>query len=97
VSNFSSGSFKSEMAEYMAQANINVETLSAPAGLVGVDFSDHLNYWHFGYDAIMITDTAFYRNLNYHQITDTIDTLDFEMMRDTVRGIAYGVYWVGSR
>ncbi len=92
VSNFKSGSLKSYMAEFMAKAKIKVETLSAPSWLVGVDFSDHLNYWNFGYNAIMITDTAFYRNPNYHQKTDTIETLDFNKMKETVRGISYGLY-----
>ncbi len=64
-------------------------TLKAPSFLTGVDFSDHMNYWKFNYDAIMITDTSFYRNQNYHSATDTIDTLDFERMAEVVRG----VYW----
>jgi hypothetical protein len=42
--------------------------------------SNHYNYWQAGYPAIMITDTSFLRNPNYHQATDTIDTLDFERM-----------------
>lgn len=29
--------------------------------------SDHLNYWKFEFPAVMITDTAFLRNPNYHQ------------------------------
>jgi hypothetical protein len=46
--------------------------------------SDHLNYWKFGYPAVMINDTAFIRNPNYHQLSDTIDTLDFEKMAEVV-------------
>ncbi|MEM7103274.1 MAG: M28 family peptidase [Bacteroidota bacterium] len=50
----------------------------------GVDslagLSDQRNYWKFGFDACMINDTSFIRNPNYHSITDTIDTLDFEKM-----------------
>ena len=75
----------------MKKAHIAVESLSAPAALVGVDFSDRSNYWNFGYDAIMITDTAFYRNPHYHQMTDTIDTLDFKKMAHVVDGVYYGV------
>lgn len=47
----------------------------APAWLPGIDFSDHLNYWHFGYPALLLTDTAFYRNAHYHEQTDTLDRL----------------------
>ena len=38
----------------------------APAFVQGVDWSDHLNYWNAGYDAVMVTDTAFLRNRNHH-------------------------------
>jgi hypothetical protein len=34
----------------------------------------------------MITDSAFYRNHNYHQVTDTVDTLDFSRMAEVVKG-----------
>jgi len=37
--------------------------VGAPASL-GVDRSDHLNYWANGFPALMITDTAFLRNPN---------------------------------
>ncbi len=73
--------------EYKENTNLPCETLVAPQGLKGVDFSDHLNYWIFGYKAIMITDTAFYRNKNYHETSDTIDTLDFQRMSETIKGI----------
>lgn len=59
---------------------ITTKSLAAPLKIEGIDFSDHLNYWHFGYDAIMITDTAFYRNKNYHRPTDTLDSLDIGKM-----------------
>ncbi len=39
--------------------------------------SDHAPFWDMGYQALMVTDTANFRNPNYHQPTDTIDTLDF--------------------
>jgi hypothetical protein len=36
---------------------------------------------------VMITDTAFYRNPNYHTENDTIDTLDFNTMADLLKGL----------
>ena len=68
-------------------SNIGVYSINAPTIIPGVDYSDHRNYWHFGYQAVMITDTAFYRNPNYHRRTDTIDTLDFEKMYQVINGI----------
>jgi hypothetical protein len=97
VSNLTSGGLKSQIAKYMSIAEIDVETLTAPSFLVGVDFSDHLNYWHFGYDAVMVTDTAFYRNPNYHEKTDTIATLDFESMSEVIRGVFFAVYQLASK
>lgn len=61
-----------------------VHSISAPRSLPGIDFSDHLNYWAQGYPAIMITDTAFYRNDRYHTERDTPDTLDYERMAQAV-------------
>lgn len=59
---------------------ITTKKFIGPQGLEGVDFSDHLNYWKYGYSALMITDTAFYRNKNYHETTDTLETLDISRM-----------------
>ncbi|OGS27055.1 MAG: peptidase M28 [Elusimicrobia bacterium RIFOXYB2_FULL_48_7] len=66
---------------------MGVESLSAPSWLPGTDFSDHLNYWKYGYKAVMVTDTAFFRNPNYHNSTDTIETLNFDKMSEVVKGI----------
>ena len=57
-----------------------VYSINAPRLLPGVDFSDHRNYWDAGYPAVMITDTAFYRNRNYHTSRDTPDLLDYRRM-----------------
>ncbi len=57
-------------------------TLSSPDLIEGIQFSDHRNYSPFGYTSLMLTDTAFYRNKNYHQVTDTPDTLNYEKMAD---------------
>jgi hypothetical protein len=66
-----------------------IESINAPASMPGIDFSDHLNYWLYHYEAIMITNTAFYRNRNYHQITDTPETLNYEKMAEVVEGVIY--------
>ncbi len=58
----------------------------------GVDFSDHLPYWNVGYPAVMITDTAFYRNLAYHTEGDTPDRLDYDKMAGVVLGVYQAVH-----
>jgi len=64
-----------------------VYSINAPRFVPGVDFSDHRNYWEAGYHAVMITDTAFYRNKNYHTVQDTPDTLDYQRMAMVVQGV----------
>jgi Zn-dependent M28 family amino/carboxypeptidase len=68
---------------------VPVETLAAPAIVPGVGLSDHASFWKEGYPAIMITDTAFYRNPNYHQATDTIDTLNYQTMAELLKGLIH--------
>jgi len=61
-----------------------VYSINAPGWMPGVDFSDHLNYWQAGYPAVMVTDTAFYRNKNYHTPRDTPEKLDYNRMAQVV-------------
>jgi len=91
VSNISSRSLGSVLQSHMEKADIEVQRLVSPSSLPGVDFSDHLNYWKFDYPAVMITDTAFFRNKNYHKPTDTIDTINFTKMKEVIRGAFYGI------
>ena len=64
-----------------------VYSINAPSSVPGMDFSDQLNYWGAGYDAVMITDTAFFRNQNYHTVYDTPDKLDYKRMAMVVEGV----------
>lgn len=64
-----------------------VISINAPTFVHGLDFSDHRNYWQQGFPALMITDTAFFRNNNYHQLTDTADTLDYIRMAQVVQAV----------
>jgi hypothetical protein len=42
--------------------------------------SDHVNFWAAGLPAIQVTNTANFRNPNYHRPTDTSDTLDYDTL-----------------
>ncbi len=88
VNKFTSGHFaRSFSRKYKSKASIRTKKFKAPKVLRGIDFSDHLNYWKFGFSALMITDTAFYRNHNYHQKTDTLETLDLKRMAEVIDGV----------
>lgn len=68
-------------------AEIETKGFKGPKWITGIDFSDHLNYWKFGFPALMITDTAFYRNKNYHTPDDTIEKLNLEKMAEVINGV----------
>jgi len=61
-----------------AFGNCPVPTL--PLVMPEMRLSDQLCYWDEGYPALMLTDTALFRNPNYHKHTDTVETLDFQAM-----------------
>jgi len=70
-----------------AASPLPVHSINALASIEGIDYSDHYNYWKNGYDAVMITDTAFNRNRNYHTERDTFDRLDYHRMAMVVQGV----------
>src|SRR5207244_3343795 len=49
--------------------------------------SDHAAFWHHGYPAVMLTDTANFRNPHYHQPTDTFETLNLAFMEQVARAV----------
>lgn len=50
-------------------------------------FSDHASFWNQGYPALMLTDTAMFRNPHYHSHRDRYETLDFNFMTDVARAV----------
>ncbi|RCH55231.1 peptidase M28 [Mucilaginibacter hurinus] len=87
VRKFGSGKFAKEFCKQFKSAAIKTKKFTGPEMLPGIDFSDHLNYWKFGFSALMITDTSFYRNKNYHEVTDTLETLDIFRMGKVIDGV----------
>ena len=72
---------------YNKSTNIDAYSINSPTFVTGIDFSDHRNYWHHGYPAVMVTDTAFFRNQHYHKKSDTFDRLNYTAMAEVVHGI----------
>lgn len=87
VSDFGSRRFLGPIRNALKR-RLPCRTLAGPRKLPGLAFSDHRNFWKAGYKAVMITDTAFFRNPNYHEATDTPQTLDYEKMAAVVAGLA---------
>jgi len=90
VGNFGSSKYVSFLKKGIKKHSaIDVRSLTAPQYFGGISLSDNSSFWHHGYRAVMVTDTSFFRNRNYHQETDTIDTLNFEAMAEVVKGLHY--------
>jgi len=88
VSRWDQGNWISEVKAGMQGAtDLPVYSFRGPAAISGVDFSDHRNYWPHGIPAAMVTNTAFYRNKNYHTEHDTHERLDYRRMGKVVVGV----------
>jgi Zn-dependent M28 family amino/carboxypeptidase len=77
--------------------DLPVESISTFSIIPGIDFSDHRSFWKFGYNALMVTDTAFYRNPNYHGIGDLPETLDYKRMTEVVLGLKSAIEKLAKR
>ncbi|WP_243286435.1 M28 family peptidase [Geothrix terrae] len=74
-----------------------VVSMNGPRWIPGMDFSDHYPYWDQGFTAVMLTDTAFYRNRDYHTDHDTADRLDYLRMAQVVQGVHAAVTRLAMR
>jgi hypothetical protein len=91
VGNFSSRALtRSLVQSFRGNPGLPVVSLSVPFNgwpLPAVRLSDHASFWDHGYRAVMITDTAFFRNPHYHLPSDTLDKLDFRFMAELVESL----------
>jgi Zn-dependent M28 family amino/carboxypeptidase len=58
--------------------------------------SDHASFWDAGWPALMVTDTAFFRNPHYHLPSDRIETLDFGFMAELVESLELAIEVLGE-
>ncbi len=97
VGNMRSKSFTQMISkEFRKAVDLPAVTLNAPAIVMGIDFSDHWSFNKFKYPALMVTDTAFYRNPHYHALSDLPDSLDYERMAKVTSGLASAIAAWGS-
>ena len=59
--------------------------------------SDHAAFWDQGFPAVMLTDTANFRNPHYHRPTDTIDTLNLEFLTNVTNAVTAAVRHLAGR
>ena len=91
VGNFKSGGFaKALFKAFQNNPELPVIKLKIPFNgriLPAVRLSDHASFWDQGFKAVMITDTAFFRNPNYHRASDTMEKLDYRFMAELVESL----------
>jgi hypothetical protein len=72
---------------FRAHASVPSEGGALPEEVTGVAWSDQWAFWQFGYEAVMVTDTALFRNPTYHSDADTPETLDYDRFALVVDGL----------
>jgi len=94
VGNRYTGSLGKELTDIARSMKLNlpIKNLKIPLGLEerlpglsNTRRSDHYPFWKKKLPAVMLTDTAEFRNANYHRRTDTPDTLNYSGMAQVVR------------
>jgi len=84
------------ISSFRSSTDFPSEGISAPGWITGMGWSDQWSFWQEGFQAIMITDTAFFRNRNYHMKSDTPDTLSYDRMSRVVVGVSEVVSFIAN-
>ena len=71
-------------------------SICLPEKISEIRLSDNSSFWDQGYPALMLTDTSFLRNPNYHRATDTPDTLDYKRMTEVTLGVASALRYLAG-
>jgi len=70
-----------------ATGALPVHSFRGPGALQGIRWSDHDSFRRLGMPAVLVTDTAFLRNTDYHTAQDTPEKLDYERMARVVTAL----------
>lgn len=100
----SNGRSEQVMRSFLAHARSHVPDLALvpyKAPLSGyfipeTRFSDHASFWKYGYPALMLTDTAMFRNPHYHTKHDRFETLDFTFMGNVTKAVVSVIAALGE-
>jgi len=72
---------------FRAASDFPLEHIATLRAVPGVSWSDHRAFWRCRYRALMVTDTAFYRNPDYHTPRDTPDRLAYPAFARATAGL----------
>ena len=93
IGNQPSGLFTARLTEAM-RPSVPVIPLIVPGNgelLPDTRRSDHTAFWEGGFPAVMVTDTANFRNPHYHRSTDTIETINLPFLSSVADAITTAV------
>jgi hypothetical protein len=89
IGDYHSGHYTNQIRRIINRyTKVPCRSLVAPGFIFGISLSDHRNYWKYNMKALMITDTALFRNHNYHSPDDKPETLDYFKMAEVVKGVS---------
>ena len=91
VGNGKSGKFSRDLFnEFQGNPDLPAVKLTVPFNgriLPSIRLSDHASFWDQGFKAVMVTDSAFFRNPYYHLPSDTMEKLDYRFMAELVESL----------
>lgn len=97
VGNTSSRSLvRRSIATFRGAVPFPSEGAAMPGFVTGVGWSDQWSFWQVGYPGVMVTDTAPFRNPNYHRASDRPETLDYGRLSRVVEGLTAVVKQLAS-
>lgn len=99
IGNVQSQAFTGSVAKSM-QSHLPIVPLVVPGNgekLPDTRRSDHTSFWEQGFPAVMLTDTANFRNPHYHRPTDTLETLNLDFMASVAAGVTAAVMALSSQ
>jgi hypothetical protein len=89
VSNRQSARFlRRAVRAFRRRGRVASEGVAAPESIRDIGRSDHWSFWQFDYPAIMVTDTANFRYVHYHEESDTPDKIAWDDYARAVSGVA---------
>jgi len=98
ASNTASGSLLRRCVDvFRKHATIPSEGAALPEAIPGIAWSDQWSYWRHGVPAVMVTDTALFRNPHYHTAHDTPEMLDYDRLARVVDGLVAVVEELAAR
>jgi hypothetical protein len=69
----------------------------APGFIPGIDWSDHWSFANYGYPALMVTDTAYFRDPDYHKPTDLPAKVENEKVARVTHEMAKVIWQMATR